>query len=227
MPRLRLKFAVPSEISIPVWLVPRRNFAAALKAPLTAVVGLSRPRPCASRQRPGSRPSPAACSVLLPAWRAGRGLSSSTSDAGRRPIPARRAGDHCPPGVYRLSGARKPDLAALAFLLGAPSVRPLQEPARMRPRLVAPDGIDARRSRPSPQRRPGPRPDRHAGQRYRARRAGGRRARRRAEFRRAGSGHPRRGARTGLSAHPCRRQGLAARPAPGRLRWKPRARARR
>ncbi|WP_425332558.1 leucyl aminopeptidase family protein [Candidatus Rhodoblastus alkanivorans] len=137
----KLKFANPEEKAVAVWLVEPQAFAAAQTAPNKAP----------------NLPAEAlqfAAATLFEA-KAGRLLWFMAEDGAPGVVFFLDAGDKAdpfqpgalanqlPPGVYRFATVpRRPDLAALAFLLGAHRFARYQS-RREAPRLIAPEGIDA------------------------------------------------------------------------------------
>ncbi len=162
----KLKFAKPKEKSVAVWLADPQNFAGALAAPEIKT------------DLPGEALAFAAATRFEA--KAGRLMWFVAADGGPAAVFFVEAGAKAdpfqpgelanllPPGAYRLASApRRPDLAALAFLLGAHRFVRYQSRSES-PRLIAPEGVDgAEIEFDRQQRRLRPRPDRHAGQRSR------------------------------------------------------------
>ena len=83
-----------------------------------------------------------------------------------------------PEGTYRLAGpVPDPELAALAWCLGAYRFERYRKPKGTSVRLVVPEGVDAGEVARIARGRPRARPRQHAGERSRTRRDRGRRAR--------------------------------------------------
>ncbi len=210
MPKLR--FADPSEKTIPIWLVA----AAALKAPEAA------------QKLPAEAVTFAAASLFDA--RPGRHFFFTQADGApgvvfcldddpaADPFQPGALATLLPPGVYRwINAPEKPELAALSFLLGAYKFTRYKSP-RPGARLVAPQEIDAgavesmascvalaRSLIDTPANDLGP-DELEAAIR-----------RRRRAFRRRGAGCSRRGAFPRISADLCGRQGVSARAASGGL----------
>jgi leucyl aminopeptidase len=136
-----LNFAKPGEDCVPVWLAEAKAFAAALKAPEPA----------------SDLPSEALRFAAATAFKAknGRLLWFVTPEGGpgavffidasakADPFQLGALAGLLPPGAYRLASApARPDLAALAFLLGG-RLFARYKSRREAPRLLAPEGIDA------------------------------------------------------------------------------------
>lgn len=149
----KLKFAGPTEPCVPVWLAGAKTFAAALQAPQAP-------------QAPQAGQAPQAAPVLPPEGirfaratffepRPGRALFFAQADGAAGviycldddpsadPFQAGALATLLPPGAYRwVENPEKPELAALAFLLGSHGFARYKT-ARPAPRLAAPSGVDA------------------------------------------------------------------------------------
>ncbi len=137
MPRLR--FADRSEISIPVWLVPSAKFAAALKAP--EGFADAPPEALAFAAATSFDAKPGRCFFFTRDGAPGV-VFCLDEDPAADPFQPGLLATQLPPGVYRFVGSPgRPELAALAFLLGAQRFSRYKSP-RESARLAAPDGID-------------------------------------------------------------------------------------
>ncbi|MGP0103913.1 leucyl aminopeptidase family protein [Rhodoblastus sp.] len=137
----KLKFADPKEKSVAVWLADPRDFAGALAAPDEAP-GL----PAEALRYAAAARIEAKTGRLMWFVAADGGPGAVyfvDSGAKADPFQPGELANLLPPGVYRLASApRRPDLAGLAFLLGAHRFdRYKSRPDS--PRLIAPEGIDA------------------------------------------------------------------------------------
>ncbi len=137
----KLKFAKPKENSIAVWLADPQAFARALAAPEKAA-----DLPGEALRFAAATRFEAKSGRLM--WFVGADGEAAAvffveSGAKADPFQPGELANLLPPGVYRLASApRRPDLAALAFLLGAHRfVR--YKSRRESPRLIAPEGVDA------------------------------------------------------------------------------------
>ncbi|WP_374547779.1 M17 family metallopeptidase, partial [Rhodoblastus sp.] len=144
-----LKFASPGEKSIPVWLIEAKPFAAALKAAEKArglPEGLPRDLPPDALRFAATTGFEAKTGRLF--WFvAAEGAPGAVFlvDAGPNadPFQIGALANLLPAGVYRLANApARPDLAALAFLLGGHRFARYKQ-QREAAHLVAPEGIDA------------------------------------------------------------------------------------
>jgi leucyl aminopeptidase len=135
-----LKFARPGEKSVPIWLAEAKTFATALKAPDSAGI------PADALRFAAATAFEARTGRLL--WfvsAQGEPGAVYFVDAGAKADPFQLGGlaTLLPAGVYRLESApTRPDLAALAFLLGGRRFARYKSRGGSA-RLVAPEGVDA------------------------------------------------------------------------------------
>jgi len=134
-------FATPDSNAVPVWFVTAESWPAVQTAIGPAATRYA--AACGFEAKPGRL-------QLLPAADGGLagalfGLAEKTAPGRDRFAPGRLAAA-LPAGVYRFANApHEPDLAALAFLLGLYRFDRYRADAAERPRLVAPEGVDATR----------------------------------------------------------------------------------
>jgi leucyl aminopeptidase len=138
---LSARFAPPGSADVPIWFVDAENWAEvreALDASGAAFAEACGFRPTAGRVQ------------LLPG--AGGGLAGvlfgvASQDArGRDPFAPGKLATALPEATYRFANApREPELAALAFLLALYRFERYRADRSPRPRLVAPEGVEAAR----------------------------------------------------------------------------------
>ena len=132
MPKLR--FADPSEKSIPVWLVAAAKFANAPNLPAEASAFAAT---CFFDAKPGRH------FFFIQADGAPGVVFCLDDDPAADPFQPGALASLLPPGVYRwIDAPEKAELAALSFLLGGAKFTRYRN-AREGARLVAPDNIDA------------------------------------------------------------------------------------
>ncbi|HEY1781213.1 MAG TPA: leucyl aminopeptidase family protein [Roseiarcus sp.] len=135
------RFAPPDPAAAPVWFVTPGTWPE-----IQTAIGPAGVRFAAAS---GFEPKPGRLQLLPGAEGALAGalFGLAERDAkGRDPFAAGRLASALPAGGYRFANApHEPELAALAFLLGLYRFERYRTEASARPRLVAPDGVDAAR----------------------------------------------------------------------------------
>jgi len=138
---LPLQFASPDSNAVPVWFVTAESWPA-----IQTAIGPAATRYAAAC---GFDPKPGRLQLLPEndGGLAGALFGLAEKDAkGRDPFTAGRLATALPAGAYRFVNApHEPELAALAFLLGLYRFERYRADPAERPRLVAPDGVDAAR----------------------------------------------------------------------------------
>jgi leucyl aminopeptidase len=138
-PKPLLAFASPTPDATPIWLVSAENWPT-----VKSTIGETA---AAFAERCGFQPK-AGRMQLLPGGDgalAGVLFGVDSADAPNRdPLGAGKLAASLPEGVYRFADApQDPDLAALGFLLGLYRYDRFKADKTPKPRLVAPDGVDA------------------------------------------------------------------------------------
>jgi leucyl aminopeptidase len=136
-----LPFAPPSPDAVPVWFVDTDAWPkvkSSIGAPAAAFVERSGFKPKAGHLQLAPGEGGALAGVLIGVDPAGA--------PGRDPFAAGKLATSLPEGVYRFANPPvDADLAALAFLLALYRYARFKPVSAPEPRLVAPDGVDARR----------------------------------------------------------------------------------
>ena len=156
-PELSASFAPPSAAAIPIWFASPDNWET-----LRETIGASAVRFAAAC---GFEPKAGRVQWLPDAEGGLGGVLYALADRGARgrdPMAPGKLAGVLPEGTYRFANApHEPELAALAFLLGLYRFERYRAESAPRPRLVAPDGVDAARIERIAQAVPAPAGDRY------------------------------------------------------------------